>query len=70
MLRVVLTHKVIQDCKCFHDGEAALVVIDDDRNAAVRTNLDKPRLLLIVVLEYVNVLICIFVSISRFELFE
>jgi hypothetical protein len=46
VLRIVLPRQVCEDGKAFHDGEAALVVINNDRNAAIGAEFGEPFLLL------------------------
>ena len=69
MLQVVVAREVIDDRQAFHDCVSTIVMIDNDWDAAIRVELDKPRLLLDV-LEDVDTLTRVLLTVCFFQLLE
>lgn len=70
MVRIEVAGQVIEDGQRFHHSVPAFVVIDNDWNAAIRAKFDKPWVLLMAVLKYVEALVRVFLAISFLKLLK
>jgi len=69
VLGVIVARQVGEDRKTLHDSKATLIVVYDDRNAAIRTELSEP-LLLLNVLPDVDALKCVVLAVCFLQLLE